>query len=275
MNTTQYLEVLNALENSHNTLLCSYCGSETASMGDNCICSNCESFVDSTRVALDKRDHALLEALGAINSYVRDSEYDNAIVVYDKLISLNRDPCLMYAEGLLYLQYSNHELAMISYDKQGFMEDNALHRDKAAKLASASKRLLAKGIATAQSEISSGNSSPVVLYSLFLCQLRLSNYRGAQNSMKALESTGSGYLAAYASMLFNADMGHYDGAIASAERLLTGKDFSVNALFYIGLSKFKKGHAADAKRILVALSGLVYSEAIAALLKEIEGQEST
>lgn len=274
MNTSQYLAVLKSLENSHRTLLCSYCGCETPSIGGRCICSNCESFVDSTRVALERKNHVLLEMLGNINAYVRDSKYDDAIAVYEKLVSINKDPGLMYAESLLYLQYSNHELAKISYDRAGFMEENSLHRDRAAKLASSSKRLLAKGISIAESEISNGNSSPIILYSLFLCQMKMENYRGAQKSVRELEAGGSKYLAAYASMLFHAEIGQYKNAVADAESLLDGKNFSVNVLFYIGLTKFKEGHTKDAKRILVALAGLAPSKEIGAMIAKIEEQES-
>jgi len=49
----------------------------------------------------------------------------------------------------------------------------------------------------------------------------------------------------------------------------------VNALFYIGFSKFKKGQARDAKKILSALSRVLSNESVEALLKEIAEQEST
>jgi len=76
-------------------------------------------------------------------------------------------------------------------------------------------------------------------------------------------------------MLFHIGIGHYDAAIADAETLLNEKSFSVNALFYIGFSKFKKGQARDAKKILSALSRVLSNESVEALLKEIAEQEST
>ena len=270
MNTNQYLAVLNSLKNSHATIFCCYCGSETPAIGDRCICSNCESFIDSERAALERNDHALLETLVGINANVRDSGYDDAIAAYEKLIQLNKDPGLVYAEALLLMQYSNHELAGISYDRAGFMEENAGHRDKAAELASSSKRLLTKGMSIAKVEIANGNSSPATLYLLFLCQMRMEDYRGAQNSMKELEAKGHEYLAAYSSMLFHAETGRYENAIADAERLLDRQRFSVNALFYIGLSRFKEGHVKDAERILAAFSGVVSSGAVDAMMEEIE-----
>ncbi|HIH50614.1 MAG: hypothetical protein ABSE71_01645 [Candidatus Micrarchaeaceae archaeon] len=274
MNTSEYLAFLGALENSNRTLLCGYCGYEIASIGKSCICTNCESPVFSARREFEARNHTLLEALDSIAAYARDRRYDDAIAGYEKLIALNKDPYLMHAEALLYLQYSNYELAKIQYDRPGFMEENALHRDKSAKLASSSKRLLAKGISAAESEISNGNNSSLTLYSLFLCQMRLEDYRGAQESLKELKS-GPKYLSSYASMLFHIGIGHYDAAIADAETLLNEKSFSVNALFYIGFSKFKKGQARDAKKILSALSRVLSNESVEALLKEIAEQEST
>jgi tetratricopeptide (TPR) repeat protein len=275
MDDVQYLKIIDGLESSHQTLMCEYCGAETPSIGELCICSNCECVAHSTRPMLEKRDHLLLDALDSINSSIASQNYDAALATYDKLVAERKEPPYMYAQALLYLKYSNYEIGKINYSRQGFMEENTTHRNNAAKSASASKRLIAKAISVAENETATGNTSPNIVYMLFLAQMKLGNHRAAQISMNQLFKIGNRYLADYSAMVFSTHMQDYAGAIKSAERLLINDNFSVNALFYIGYSKFRGGKVKEAGNMLARLGSLIVSENLHALLQEMSEQFST
>lgn len=275
MNTDQYIKILNDFRNSYQNLICEYCDFETPSTDERCICFNCESFVHSTRTILERRDSPLLDSLDSIKSSLNDSKYVDAITVYDRLIKERNDPILMYASALVQIKYSNYEISMISYDKKGFMEENTQHRDMAAKLTSSAKRLLAKSISTIEAEISKAGNSTNLLYPLFLSQIKLGNYRGAQNSIQGLKKGENSYLANYAAMLLDVYMENYESAIRNADTLLEKGGFSINALFYISFCKFKNGKAKEAKRLFTEISKIIESDSIAQMLSEISAQEST
>jgi tetratricopeptide (TPR) repeat protein len=267
---SKYAAILSNIENTYSEVICEYCGTETPSIGDACICSNCECLAHITRQILASRDNPLLASLDNIRSKVASSEYADAISVYDKLILERQDPFLMYAEALLYIQYSNYELSKISYDKTGFMDENASSRAIASKFISNSKRLLQKAISAVELDISKGNKSANATYLLFLCQLKMQNYRAARSRLEELGAMPDKYIFNYASMIFNILVNDHKSAEKFADKLLSNDIFSINSLYYIAFIRFKQRNFTEAKELLTSLNQLIPNRNVGFLLDEIK-----
>jgi tetratricopeptide (TPR) repeat protein len=272
MSTKEYVKILENSKKLSTPLMCEYCGVETASIGAICMCSNCESMVITSRSAIEKKDHMLLDALDGINSSISNQKYDDAISVYDKLVAERKEPRMMYAAAIAHLKYSNYEITQIGYMRQGFMDENTLHRDKAAKLASSAKRLLTKSISLSKAEIAKGNTSIDLVYNRFLAQIKIGSKKGAKDSAAMLGKSGNKYASDYAAMVFESSMERYDNAMNAADELTKTGSFSVNAFYYIGLALFKKGKPKDAKLILQSLNSILKSSNLEALIFEIDYQ---
>ena len=252
--------------------ICEHCGVETAAVGGICMCSNCESMVLNHRDTVEKKDHLLLDALDRINRAIDNSDYQSAVSIYDSLVAERKDPPLMYAEAILLLKYSNHEIGQIGYENPGFMEGNAVHREKASKLVSLSKKLLTKSIGISKKEIAAGSGSLGLTYNLFLAQVKLGMLRAANSTVDDLSKLGSGYAYSYSRMVLEAKREHYDNMMEIADTLAKTDSFSLNAFYYIGLGLFKKGRYAEAKRLLSQLQGLMKSGNLEALIFEADAQ---
>jgi tetratricopeptide (TPR) repeat protein len=275
MDPKKYPKLLDKSSSSSTPLMCEYCGVETPSMGDICMCSNCEGIVTTSRNILERKDQALLEALDNINIAINDQKYDVAMPIYDNLIAERKIPSLMYAAAITYLKYSNYEITQIGYMKQGFMEDNTIHRDKAAKLVSSSKKLLTKSISMANAEIKKGNTSVNLIYNRFLAQVKMGSMRGAKDSIVMLKSSGNEYVYNYAIMVFESRMERFEEVMEIAETLTKNNSFSINAFYYIGLALFKKGKIKEAKLVLQSLNGIMKNSNLEALIFEIDCQLAT
>lgn len=274
MDVKDYAALLENSKKSCTMLMCEYCGTETPSIGSMCICSNCECLVTTGRAVLEKKDHLLLDALDRINASVSEDKYDDAVSVYTSLIAEKKLPMLMYAAAIMYMKYSNYEITKIGYMHSGFMEENTLHRDKAAKLVSSAKRLLTKSISISNAEIKGGGSFDMI-YGRFLAQIKMGSIKGAKNSMDMLEKAGNEYVYDYARMVFESRMEKYDSVMKSAEALMSNERFSVNAFYYIGLALFKKRRVKEARQVLQPLEGLLKSSNLDALLFEVDCQLAT
>lgn len=272
MNGKAYVTMLGTLEKKGALFMCEYCGIETPALESQCICSNCESLVSSTRAILEKKDHILLDALDSINNSIANSDYDAALSIYERIIAERKEPSLMYAAAIAYLKYSNHEITKIGYMSMGFMEENTRHRDKAAKLVSSAKKLLTKSIGMANAEMAKGNRPVNLVYNRFLAQIKMGGVKGAQETVGMLEKMGNEYVYDYAAMVFEARMERYGKVITMAEKLTKEKSFSLNAFYYIGLALFKTGKMRDAKEVLEALNGILKSSNLEALIFEVNAQ---
>jgi tetratricopeptide (TPR) repeat protein len=275
MDAKAYSDMLDGIKNSSSLLMCEYCGTETASMGDKCMCSNCEELVTTNRASIEKKDHLLLDSLVKINDSIADQRYDDATAIYEKLIADRKDPLLMYAAAIAYFKHSNYEIMQISYMQPNFMEGNTLHRDKAASLVSTAKRHLFKAIDISNAEISKGNKSLNLVYNRFLAQIKLGNVRGAKDSIRMLEGLGNDYALAYSRMVFESAMERYDSVLEAAEALTKKDNFSINAFYYIGLALFKKRRAKDAKQLLQSLGKILKNGNLDALIFEVDYQLAT
>lgn len=275
MDARQYIQVLESLKGSFAPLMCSYCGTETQSIGSTCMCSNCELIVSGTRGALTKRDHVLVDSLDRINNSIEGGEYEDALAVYENLLKQSSDPALMYAAAAAYLKQSNYETSQISYSKEGFMEDNTVHRNNGAKLASAAKKYLARAISTVQDDIVKGNRSFDLVYNMFLAQVKMDNMRAAQECLNMLKNLGNSYVYDYASMVFESALGRYDRLANASGKLMAKDNFSINAFYYAGFALLKSKKLEDSKELLHSLAGMLRNPNIDALIAEIDYELST
>jgi tetratricopeptide (TPR) repeat protein len=273
MKLSQYMKRLEVLSKAPRKLVCMYCGAKTAALRDLCMCSNCEGVARYGSAALSGRDPMLASSLELIDGAMAEANYGRAIAEYEKLYQYRKDPAFLYAEALVYIKYSNHENAKISYDRPGFMEDNAAVSERSLNLASAAKALLAKAIGTSRADIAEGNSSPDNLYTLLLAQLKFGNLRGARDSLDEIEKLGGALMYNYAAMLFEARMGNYKQVMEHADTIIRSDEALVNAFFYAGLAMFKLGGRTDAKKLLKAVSEVSANSSIPALIDEMRTAE--
>lgn len=270
MSLASAINAINLAAKSYTMLMCEYCGKETFALGDMAMCTRCESLVHLTRKVVQMKNPGLAGSLDMINGLADAGEHEKAAQVYEKLYSETNDPLLLYAEALLYTRYSNYETSMISYGRQGFMDENIALKDSSLKHTSASKKLLAKLIYIARGNVDKNIISINILYSLFLAQLKFGDVRGAKYSLEMLRNLNNDYVHTYASMVFESAMGNYDNVIKNAEALLTQNSFSINAAYYLAFAYFKRGRIDDAKKLLNAAQRYLNSETVEALIQDIE-----
>lgn len=268
MNIRKYMKLLKAVEKSGGMLVCTSCGAETLSAGGMSVCSNCESLVHTTRKSLSSSNPDLLNSLDAINKSLSDGDFDSAIATYDGMES--EDPSLLYAEALVYIRYSNHEISSISYGRKGFMEENAVHRSKASRLVSMSKLLVTKAISMANKEIESGSKPLDMVYTLFLLQTKLGQLRSAGSTLQELGGMGNAYVQEYANLVFSTSAKKYDEALKRAETMMAANHLPLNAFYYASFALFKKGMLRESAVLLGELQHMMNSTNVETLLEEIK-----
>jgi tetratricopeptide (TPR) repeat protein len=270
----QYTKYLAVLFNAHRKLICIYCGTKTAAVSEMCMCSNCENIARYDSRTFSSMDPMLESSLRTIQETIAEERYDDAIAEYEKLEQYKDDPALLYAKALAYIKYSNHENAKISYDRSGFMEDNAAVMERSLSLASTAKALLAKSIAFALQEIAQGNGSLSNTYALLLAQLKFGELKGAKESLNEIEKLGNPLVYNYALMLFESHMKNYEKMMEHADEIIRSDDVLVNAFFYAGLALLKLGRRDDAEKLLAAVGGMFSSGTVPALIEEILSSEA-
>ena len=272
MDAKSYAAMLDKIKGSLSPLMCEYCGVETLALGGICMCSNCEGIASENRSKIEGRDQALADSLESIREAIEANKYDEAIAAYDSIVKARSDPMMMYAEAIACIKQSNYEIEQISYMRPAFMEQNTVHRDKAAKLVSTAKKLLQRSISIANGELKNGNKSPDIAYGRFLAQIKMENMRGAKSSMEELSRLGDDYAHRYAMMVFEANMERFDNVIKLAEALTGEKSFSINAYYYMGLALFKKKKFVEAKIVLEGLGKIIKSDNLESLIFEVSAQ---
>ncbi len=270
MNVDRQIAVLEKAAGSGTVVACRYCGAATPVFGSIGVCHGCENVVSLSRDALAKRSSDIVAALDSINAQLASGMYDGATAAYDALYAKYADPALLYVEGLVCNMQSNHEVGLISYDREGFMEENTLHRDAAARHAARARLLFNKAISACNAVLSK-ESSPDVMFVAFLANIKLGNLRNAESLLGALTGSGSHYLSMYATMVLDSAAGRFDRVPADAERLMKPDAWSINAFFYMALALLKKGDAKGALKLVGALKKNVSSAAIDALAREAAG----
>ncbi len=267
MDVNKHIKVLKTIGASASNLMCQSCGLLTPAIGQLGVCHSCESTISMSRDGMVKRSPDLVAALDGINADIKANRYDDAIAAYEALIKKDQDPSLVYAEALVYTRRSNYEIAQISYDREGFMEENTEHRNNAARYAAASRLLLNKAASLCNTALSE-NEAQGKRYTAFMAYVKLGDYKAARALLDAMAAEGDGYMHKYAAMVFCSATGRFDEMVMHAEELSKPSSFSINAFFYIALALLKRRERKQALRLLAALKEHIDSDAIEALEKE-------
>jgi tetratricopeptide (TPR) repeat protein len=274
MNYSRYTDLLEAVAEQANQLMCLYCGEETLTTGDIAVCSNCESLVYDTSSALRSKDATLFENLLEIKKGIVANDYDKVLALYDKLIAANKDPAYLYAKALVYIKYSNSQISSIRYDREGFMDENVPLRDTAAKYTSLARATLNESLNVSAVDIAGTKPPLTSVYTTFLCQIKLTDFRGASNTLQIIKNMQNVYVAEYSAMVLESNLRHDDEALKHAEFLLEKGAFSVNAFFYIALALFDKKNYSEARKIADLLKKVMKNNSIDVLLYNIEQEVS-
>ena len=119
MRISEFLRVAQTVRGSYRALTCEFCGAETMSGTGIAFCSNCESLINTDRKNIASRDPQLLLALEAIRGNVIEGRFEEASLLYDQLIAQRPSGQLLYAKGVMLMEYSNYIISQISYSRAG------------------------------------------------------------------------------------------------------------------------------------------------------------
>lgn len=274
MNIHSYITALENAAKKGDSFMCSYCGEQNFGLGGHCVCSNCELPIFLNADEFKAKNPDMFSSLKEMNEKAAASDYSKTIEVCDKLYGTMKDPAYLYIQALVQIKQSNQQTESIKYDREGFMEDNSRLRDNAAELASASKALLVSAIKDCEASMSEDRPAISSAYLTFLCQIKLSNIRGAAYAQQKVNKIDEKYLGAYSKMMLDANTGEHDDLIKNAEALLKPDSFSSNALFYIALTLFDKHKYPEARELIKAIKQHMNRSSIDALEIEINKADS-
>ncbi len=247
--------------------MCPFCGNSSPADAETWVCCFCENANSDTMLSIRMKDGALLATLSNVESAIGRGDFENALKEYNGIVARYNDPGFIYAYGLLHIQYSNSLIASISYDRKGFMEENAVLKENAVKVASKAKMILNKANVICKRLMTADTHSELLAYTLFIINIKLKKIKTAKRAILILKDLKSNYLASYAEMVLNAEIGNYKETLKVAQTLPAD---SANAFYYMGWALFKMGKESEAKKLIGALSLQFQSEVTVALSSEIE-----
>ena len=265
MENSRYVNLLSDIARLGEGLMCTCCGTETPSIYDIDICTNCENLVYASRKTLANRNPELVGNLDAIRMGIDEGKFEQAIAVYDRI---EKNSSLLYAEALAYIKYSNSEVAKVDYTVQGTENGNAKFIKNSVELTSRSKYYLVKAIGAVRGDIEKGTVSLGNLYLMFMTQLKFGSIRAASHALQQLGKVGDAYVAGYANLAFDANMGRYDEIIKRADAMMGG-EHGINVFYYLALALFKKNRVKESVALLTELQKIMKSANVDALLHEI------
>lgn len=271
MRIGDYEELLESASRFGEPLMCLYCGAETLTLAGTGACMVCEARLIYKRRQIAGLYGELRNSLEEINSAILKSDYDTVLKEYAQILLRHKEPGFLYANALANVKFSNYKLSQIRYDREGFMEENIVLRNDAAKLIADAKLLLIKALDSMDLE----NQSADQLYLRFLCHVKLGSNRAASASvLSQLKAAGNQMLAAYATLVFEAELGNYDAVIRTAESLM-GKDrLWINALFYVAYAMFKKQRIEESRSLAKLLMTYGFTQKTDYLLSDIAEYEA-
>jgi tetratricopeptide (TPR) repeat protein len=255
MNTGDYLKVMQQAKAAGTTIICPYCGAKTLGLPSGTICGNCENLI-STQSGGRYGSPQYISSMEGIHDSIRKKSYAEAYPAFERLIGMPEDPFLLYTEALAYIENSNFETTLISYDKQGFMEENIAHRNASISLLSTAKMLLNKAVYLSETN---GKGDISMAYLQFLAYLKLGDLKAADDAAGKLKGS-TPLLENYSQMLLANAMGNYPKVLEYADSLLVRDTFSINALYYSAYALFKKGDRKVAKTLLAEFLAVAESE---------------
>ena len=226
---------------------CPYCGSKTISLSDHCVCSWCEALIHK-KISETSSD-SLSKAVSAISQSYSSKDYNAAVSSCDGAYAASKSAWFLYLKGIILLSASNNETSLISYDKPGFMEENATHRAAASKLYADSRLSLYKAISEA-GKVSADSKALDTTFLQFIASFKLKDKPAAKHYLDELSEMNNTLALGYAKMLLFNLNGLYEESLSHAESLLTKKSFSVGALYYAALALFKLRKMAEAKALV-------------------------
>lgn len=257
MNVSECVRAANTALQSYRLVRCGVCGVDTLSGGSVDFCSNCESVVGAESRAMESGNPAISQSLSAIRAGVLRNDFEAASAAYDLLLKDRQSPQLLYAKGILYIEYSNFTVSQIRYDGEGFMERNAELRAKGSLLVSEAKRLISKSLSMSEKEAGEAPSAHA-FYRMFLCDLKMGDLRDAsERAGRIAELDKGGVVAAYAKIVLDVNGKLYKEAEKELEKLVRMKNPPANAFYYAAFNAFKLGDRKGAERIISSSGGLI------------------
>ena len=272
VNIKEYIKILESVSKHGHRLICLICGTETPTLAGKGLCSNCENVLYVSRVALLKSNRQLVNYLDGINAMV-NTNYRQALKLYDYLYAASRETALLYAQALLCIRASNYEASLMSYTGGSIIGENASHRARSDQLMTKAKLLLNKAAYAYQKSLANAETKNA-RYMLILIRLKLKDFKAAQESLELLSKQGDEYLTNYARMIFYSAIGDFKDSLIYTDALAKPDSFSINSMYYAALAAMERKRLKDAKRLLTILSKTSRSSNVDALMKDIESLET-
>ena len=270
MRISEWVAIARRGAKSWRTVVCESCGAETLTGGGMAFCSNCESIVGSEAKTVGQ-DPALFVSVGAIRAAVLRKDFESAAEIYDQMMKGRRSPQLLYAKGIMYVEFSNYVISKVSYDGNG-MSRNVELRERGAMLASESKKLIAESLGISEKEAKDVPDAHI-FYRMFLCALKLGDLRAAREySGRISWFDKDGTIASYAKIVLNVQGGLYKEAEMGLDKLVKTKAMipTANAFYYAALVAFKTGDKRGAERLINASEGLIEGQKRTNILEAIK-----
>ena len=268
INVNAYVRGIASLSNAKRQA-CGYCGNENAAASNVWVCAYCESANFLSTLSLKQSDEALMGALSNAIGAMIDDDYEAAAAEYDKIAVRSPDPQTLYGQAVFYFAYSNNEVASIRYDRPGFMEENAMHREKASAMHSKALRILSKVSYLCDKSAKEAHMDAALGFTFFMASVKMGDLKTARRAIDIIEVYGNTFLGSYARMVFGAELGQYADVVVHAQELLKADNFSPNAYYYTAWALFKYGRANDARRMFRALEGQIQSNSISAMVERL------
>lgn len=270
MRTEELLKVISGIKSRYLPSQCVFCAEETLCGAEISICSNCECIIHSG--SSTKISGSIAAQLQIIKSSIAAGNYDAAGLAYDEIIKEKPMPQYLYAKGVMLIDYSNAIVRAIRYDFEGFMEQNAVMREKSFKIDAEAKKLFAKAIYLLQSgDIATKDVESQ--YILFLCYLRMGKIRGAHDVLSNISMGENVMISEYSSLLYFQAIMDYKESGKRVEAMIALNGFPVNILYYKAFCELKKMELKDAAKIADALKDILEDHKIKKIQEEIKTLE--
>ncbi|MCW6160316.1 MAG: hypothetical protein LVQ95_04490 [Candidatus Micrarchaeales archaeon] len=254
---------------SQKSLDCSYCGAENFSDKDVWVCYNCELANYGAMRDIWMNNKVLIDQIAQVNKLIGMDDFAGAAAEYEKILTMLGEPEFLYSAALIHKRNSNHEISLIRYDRMGFMEENAVHKENAIKESNRAALLLNKASAALEEQFKKGIRQPASIFTFFMTNIKLGNLKTAKRGIGMLKVSGNLYLSKYADMVFNAELlKPVETAVASIDCLKVNT--SVNAVYYLGWALFKGKRYREATDLLTGIRKYVDTGNIDAMLQNIE-----
>ncbi|MEM3841192.1 MAG: hypothetical protein QXN59_00645 [Candidatus Micrarchaeaceae archaeon] len=262
-----YVKAMDRFTKNSKRLYCTFCGAESLAFGNFGICRVCEAPLSEKKSDVLGRDHSLVESGEAIWSAINRGDMDNAIAALNSRLASHDEPGFLFAAGLFYIRYSNEEIKKIRYDREGFMEENAVHRENSEKMMLYAKTLLNKAVKLAEKD--KGNQGMLMHYIPFLAEIKLGHLKAAMYYLKGIKHDDIVYLLDYAHIVAHAYRKDGEKLLEHCDRMIREGKVNLNIFYYIGYALFLKKAYGDAKVILSHLSETGEVDAASYLLRNI------